>query len=122
MSEVAVLVIRVRKAQALEYERLFESSELPRWRDYHQRGLFKNARIFRSAFESHEGDEIANYVITVETAEGAHHEHDNDQGFSLSTSRLTHFNPRNHLSLEANPSSRSADHAGLVDDPIDRTP
>ena len=34
MSEMAVLVIRVRKAQALEYERLFESNELPRWRDY----------------------------------------------------------------------------------------
>ena len=93
MSEMAVLVIRVRKAQALEYERLFESSELPRWRDYHQRGLFKNARIFRSAFGSHEGDEIANYVITVETAEGAHHEHDNDQGFQSFNKQADAFQP-----------------------------
>ena len=56
MSEMAVLVIRIRKQQAAEYERLFEENELPRWRDYTQRGVFKSARIFRSAFGSHEGD------------------------------------------------------------------
>ena len=81
MSEMAVLVIRIRRDQAAEYERLFEQSELPRWRDYHQRGVFKNARIFRSAFGSHERDDIANYVIVVESVGEGHHEHDSDPGF-----------------------------------------
>ena len=81
MSEIAVLVIRIRKEQAGEYEQLFESSELPRWRDYYERGRFKNARIFRSAFGSHESGDIANYVIVVESEGEAHHEHDNDPGF-----------------------------------------
>jgi hypothetical protein len=81
MSEMAVLVIRVRSDQASEYERLFESNELPRWRDYHDRGRFKSARIFRSAFGSQEKDGIANYVIVVETEGDAHHEHDRDPGF-----------------------------------------
>lgn len=81
MSEIAVLVIRIGKDRAVEYERLFEQEELPRWRDYHRRGLFKSARIFRSAFGSHERDGVASYVISIEMEAGAHHEHDNDPGF-----------------------------------------
>jgi hypothetical protein len=81
MSELAVLVIRVRANQASDYEHLFESDELVRWRDYHARGRFKSARIFRSAFGTHEKDGIANYVIVVETEGEAHHEHDSDPGF-----------------------------------------
>jgi hypothetical protein len=80
MSEIAVIVIRVRAEAALDYERLFESDELQRWRDYHERGRFKSARIFRSAFGSQERDGIGNYVIVVETEGEAHHEHDQDQG------------------------------------------
>lgn len=93
MSEMAVLVIRIRKEQAAEYERLFEQEELPRWRDYHQRGLFKSARIFRSAFGSHEEAEIANYVIAVESVAEAHHEHDNDPGFQAFNERADAFQP-----------------------------
>lgn len=81
MSEVAVLVIRIRAGQTDDYERLFEESELPRWRDYHKRGLFKRARIFRSAFGSHEKHGVANYVIVVESEGEGHHEHDHDPGF-----------------------------------------
>lgn len=81
MSEMAVLVIRIRADQASDYEKLFESDELGRWRDYHSRGRFKSARIFRSAFGTHEEDGIANYVIVVESEGEAHHEHDNDPGF-----------------------------------------
>lgn len=93
MSEMAVLVIRVRKGQAAEYEKLFEADELPRWRDYHRRGLFKSARIFRSAFGTHERDDIANYVIAVESAEEGHHEHDNDPGFQAFNRDADAFQP-----------------------------
>jgi len=91
MSEMAVLVIRIRKQQAAEYEKLFEKDELPRWREYHRRGLFKSARIFRSAFGSHESSEILNYVIAVESAEDAHHEHDNDPGFQAFNRQADEF-------------------------------
>jgi hypothetical protein len=93
MSEMAVLVIRIRKEQTADYERLFEQEELPRWRDYHRRGLFKSARIFRSAFGSHERDDIANYVIAVESEGEAHHEHDNDPGFQSFNKQADAFQP-----------------------------
>jgi hypothetical protein len=93
MSEMAVLVIRIRKEQAADYERLFEQEELPRWRDYNRRGLFKRARIFRSAFGSHEGDDIANYVIVVESEGEGHHQHDNDPGFQSFNKQADAFQP-----------------------------
>ena len=93
MSEMAVLVIRIRKEQASDYEQLFAQSELPRWRDYHERGLFKRARIFRSGFGSHETEGIANYVIVVELEGEGHHEHDNDPGFQEFNRKADAFQP-----------------------------
>jgi hypothetical protein len=81
MSEMAVLVIRVKADQAEEFEREWAKHELPRWHDYNQRGLFIRARIFRSAFGTHEKDGLANYVIAVEMTPEGHHEHDQDPGF-----------------------------------------
>jgi hypothetical protein len=93
MSEMAVLVIRIRKDQAADYEKLFEQEELPRWRDYNRRGRFKSARIFRSAFGSHESEDIANYVIVVESEGEAHHEHDSDPGFQSFNQKADAFQP-----------------------------
>ena len=93
MSEMAVLVIKIRTEQAGDYERLFEDEELPRWRDYQQRGLFKSARIFRSAFGTEERDGVANYVIVVESEGEGHHEHDNDPGFQAFNERADAFQP-----------------------------
>jgi hypothetical protein len=50
MSEPDVIVIHIRAEQAAEYERLFAERELPRWREYKERGAFISARIFRPAF------------------------------------------------------------------------
>ena len=93
MSEMAVLVIRIRKDQAAEYERLFEQDELPRWHDYHRRGLFKSARIFRSAFGTHESGDVSNYVIAVESEGQGHHEHDDDPGFQAFNEKADDFQP-----------------------------
>ena len=93
MSEMAVLVIRIDKKRAGDYERLFEQDELVRWRDYHRRGVFKSARIFRSAFGTHESDDIANYVIVVESEGEGHHEHDNDPGFQAFNKKADVFQP-----------------------------
>ena len=103
MSEMAVLVIRIRKEQAAEYERLFEQSELPRWRDYHQRGVFKSARIFRSAFGSDERTDVANYVIAVETVGQGHHEHDSDPGFRAFNEQADTLQPEDPLVFGGEP-------------------
>jgi len=103
MSEMAVIVIRIRTEQAEDYERLFEKSELPRWRDYHKRGLFKRARIFRSAFGSNEKKGIANYVIAVESEGEGHHEHDNDPGFRAFDRKAGAFQPEAPLVFGGEP-------------------
>jgi hypothetical protein len=45
MSQVNPIVIHVRAKQAAEYEKLFVERQLPRRRDYHQRGKFISARF-----------------------------------------------------------------------------
>jgi hypothetical protein len=59
MSELDVIVIHIRAEQAAEYERLFTERELPRWREYKERGAFISARIFRAAFGTDRRDDIA---------------------------------------------------------------
>src|SRR5260370_8760540 len=66
MSEVDVIVVHVRGEEAAEYERLFAERELPRWREYKERGAFISARIFRAAFGTDRRQDIAKYVIAVE--------------------------------------------------------
>ena len=66
MSELDVIVIHIRAEQAAEYERLFAERELPRWREYKERGAFISARMFRAAFGTDRREDIAKYVIAVE--------------------------------------------------------
>ena len=103
MSELAVLVIKVRTEQAKAYEGLFEREELPRWRDYHRRGVFKSARIFRSAFGSEEREGVANYVIVVESEDEGHHEHDSDPGFQEFNRQADAFQPEDPLVFGGEP-------------------
>ncbi len=86
MSELDVIVIHIRAEQAAEYERLFAERELPRWREYKERGAFISARIFRAAFGTDRREDIAKYVIAVEVPSHAEHcEHDADPGSRSST-------------------------------------
>jgi len=82
MSELDVIVIHIRAEQAAEYERLFAEHELPRWREFKQRGAFISARISRTKFGTDNRDDIAKYVIAVELpGHEQHSEHDADPGF-----------------------------------------
>ena len=82
MSEMDVIVIHIRAAQAEEYERLFAEHELPRWRDYKERGLFTSARIMRTAFGTDRRQDVVKYAIVVEVPDhSAHSAHDADPGF-----------------------------------------
>jgi hypothetical protein len=82
MSEMDVIVIHIRAEQAEEYDQLFAERELPRWRDYKERGLFLSARIARTAFGTDKREDIVKYTIVVEVASHAQHSaHDADPGF-----------------------------------------
>jgi hypothetical protein len=82
MSELDVIVIHIRADQADEYERLFAERELPRWREYKERGAFLSARISRVTFGTDDRSEVVKYAIVVEVPSHAEHsEHDADPGF-----------------------------------------
>ena len=82
MSELDVIVIHIRAEQAAEYERLFAERELPRWREYKERGAFLTARISRVAFGTDDRQDMVKYAIVVEVpSHAAHSEHDADPGF-----------------------------------------
>ena len=95
MSELDVIVIHIRAEQAAEYDRLFAERELPRWREYKERGAFISARIFRAAFGTDPRQDIAKYVIAVEVPSHAgHSQHDADPGSRSSTGSPTHSSRR----------------------------
>jgi hypothetical protein len=94
MSQVNVIVIHIRAEQAREYEEAFAQHELPRWRDYHARGKFLNARFFRAQFGSDERRKVAKYVIVVEVPSMAEHsEHDADPEFQEFDKLVDRFQP-----------------------------
>ena len=98
MSELDVIVIHIRAEQAAEYERLFAERELPRWREYKERGAFISARIFRAAFGTDRRQDIAKYVIAVEVPSHAEHsEHDADPGFQEFNRLADAFQPEDPL-------------------------
>ena len=98
MSELDVIVIHIRAEQAAEYERLFAEQELPRWREYKERGAFISARIFRAAFGTDRRDDIAKYVIAVEVPSHAEHsQHDADPGFQEFNRLADAFQPDDPL-------------------------
>jgi len=98
MSQVNVIVIHVRAKQAAAYEKLFTERQLPRWRDYHARGKFISARLFKSQFGSDERRAVAKYVIVVEVPSMAeHHEHDEDPEFQEFDRLADEFQPEGPL-------------------------
>jgi hypothetical protein len=98
MSELDVIVIHIRAEQAAEYERLFAERELPRWREYKERGAFLSARISRVAFGTDRRDDIAKYVIAVEVPSHAEHsQHDADPGFQEFNRLADAFQPEDPL-------------------------
>lgn len=98
MSELDVIVLRIRPEQAAEYERLFVASELPRWRDYQERGLFISARMSRVAFGTEKREDIATYVIAVEVPRHEQHSaHDADPGFQQFNQLADAFQPEEPL-------------------------
>jgi hypothetical protein len=65
MSELDVIVIHIRAEQAAEYERLFAERELPRWREYEERGRLHQRPDIRAAFVTDPRQDIAKYVMPI---------------------------------------------------------
>jgi len=98
MSEMALIVVRIRAEQAAEYEQLFAEHELPRWREYKERGAFLSARMFRAAFGTDQRDDVISYVIAVEVPSHAEHsQHDADPGFQEFDRLADAFQPEQPL-------------------------
>jgi hypothetical protein len=98
MSELDVIVIHIRPEQAEEYERLFAEHELPRWREYKERGAFLSARISRTKFGTDDRQDVVKYVIAVEVpSHAAHSEHDADPGFQEFNRLADAFQPEHPL-------------------------
>ena len=102
MSELDVIVIHIRAEQAAEYERLFAERELPRWREYKERGAFISARIFRAAVGTGRRDDTAKHVIAVEVPSHAgHNQHDES-----ASAPGRHEAGEAHLPARSSPGSR----------------
>ena len=98
MSELDVIIIHIRAEQAAEYERLFAERELPRWREYKERGAFISARISRVAFGTDDRADVVKYAIAVEVPGHAEHsEHDRDPGFQEFNRLADAFQPEHPL-------------------------
>jgi hypothetical protein len=107
ISELDVIVIHIRAEQAAEYERLFAERELPRWREYKERGAFISARMFRAAFGTDRREDIAKYVIAVEVPSHAEHsEHDADPGFQEFNRLADAFQPEDPAGVRRTSAAR----------------
>jgi hypothetical protein len=98
VSGLDVIVIHIGAGQAAEYERLLAGRELPRWREYKERGAFISAGMFRAASGTGRRQDIARYVIAVEVpGHAGHSEHDAGPGFQEFSRLAGAFQPEDPL-------------------------
>jgi len=73
MAQANAIIVRIRKEEAAEFERLFEAEELPLWEELSSEGKFLQARLARVEYGSEERDDIALYLIYAEVPSMAEH-------------------------------------------------
>lgn len=82
MTQTNAIIIRIRKEQTAEFERLFEAEEIPIWDDFAERGVLLHASLTRVGFGSEESEDYRCYVIIAEFPSMAGHSaHDDDPRF-----------------------------------------
>jgi hypothetical protein len=82
MTQANAIIVRIRKEQQEEFERLFEEEELPIWDEFVSEGKFLTARLARIEFGTEERGDVALYLIYVEVPTMAEHSaHDDDPRF-----------------------------------------
>lgn len=82
MAQANAIIVRIRKEQQGEFERLFEDEELPIWDEFVSEGTFLKARLARVEYGSEERDDVVLYLIYAEVPGMAEHgAHDRDPRF-----------------------------------------
>lgn len=94
MAQANVIVIRIRKEQASEFEHLFEAEELPLWDELSAQGKFLKATLARVEYGTEERGDVALYLIYAELLSMTEHsEHDDDPRFNAFLERARRFQP-----------------------------
>lgn len=94
MAQANAIVIRIRKEQQEEFERLFEEEELPIWDEFISEGTFLKARLARVEYGSEERDDVVLYLIYAEVPGMAEHgQHDQDPRFLAFLKKARTFQP-----------------------------
>jgi hypothetical protein len=94
VTQTNAIVIRIRKDQAAEFERLFEAEELTVWDDLAARGVLLRASLTRVGFGSEESEDYRCYLIIAEFPSMAGHSaHDDDPRFKAFLKKARAFQP-----------------------------
>jgi hypothetical protein len=94
MSQANAIIIRIRKDQAAEFERLFETEELPIWDEFSAEGKFLKATFSRVEYGTEERDDVVLYLIYAELPTMAEHsEHDDDPRFNAFLKKARQLQP-----------------------------
>jgi hypothetical protein len=94
VTQTNAIVIRIRKEQAAEFERLFEAEEIPIWDDFASRGVLLRASLTRVAFGSEESEDYRCYVIVAEfPGMDGHSAHDDDPRFNAFLKKARKLQP-----------------------------
>jgi hypothetical protein len=94
VTQTNAIVIRIRKDQVAEFERLFEAEELALWDDFAARGVLLRASLTRVGFGSEESEDYRCYVIIAEFPSMAGHTaHDDDPRFKAFLKKARAFQP-----------------------------
>jgi hypothetical protein len=94
MAQANAIVVRIRKNQAEEFERLFAAEELPLWDEFTERGMFLKARIARVEYGTEERDDVTHYLIYAEVPSMREHSaHDSDPRFESFLAKARELQP-----------------------------
>lgn len=100
MANGNLIVLRIRKDEAQQFEAMFRDEELPVWRDFKARGQVRRAALVRIAYGSDENEAATaagevEYGLYAEFDEYAQHEaHDGDARFKAFLAKARQIQPR----------------------------
>jgi hypothetical protein len=94
MAQANAIIVRIRKDQAAEFERLFEAEELPLWDEFSAEGRFRRASLARVEYGTEGREDIALYLIYAELPSMAEHsQHDQDPRFNAFLGKARQLQP-----------------------------
>jgi hypothetical protein len=94
MAQANAIIVRIRKDQAAEFERLFEAEELPIWDEFSAEGKFRRATVSRVEYGTEGRDDVELYLIYAEVPSMTEHsQHDQDPRFNEFLAKARQLQP-----------------------------